>query len=192
MTSDNTNGTTNEFNASVIGRQLVEAAKNGYALPSRGILDQLFPYIYMAKNRMSSRAISRWLLTTHNVKLSGVSIAKSLRESEKHLKEYMDSVILPAATIVSEYREQSLRSVLGYDENELDMMQLEHHEADQDRLPDEEKPELYRDAFKTLLKHWYRLFDEETRDECLRLVPDDELDAEPEKTDDDEVPREYE
>lgn len=41
---------------------------------------------------MSTRALSRWLQDTHNIKLSAVSIAKALRESEKYWEARADSI----------------------------------------------------------------------------------------------------
>jgi hypothetical protein len=52
----------------------------------RGVADDLFPYIYVAAKKMSTRAISRWLEETQGIKLSAATIAKVLRESDLRMR----------------------------------------------------------------------------------------------------------
>ena len=67
-----------------IGSQLLDHAASPEAFSARGILDDLFPYIFDASKRMSTHAISKWLLETHKVKLSATAIANALRKPEKY------------------------------------------------------------------------------------------------------------
>ena len=67
-----------------IGAQLVDHAASPGAFSARGILDDLFPYIFDASKRMSTHAISKWLLETHKVKLSATAIANALRKPQKY------------------------------------------------------------------------------------------------------------
>jgi len=52
----------------------------------RGVADDLFPYIYVAAKKMSTRAISRWLEETQGIKLSAATISKVLRESDLRMR----------------------------------------------------------------------------------------------------------
>lgn len=52
----------------------------------RGVADELFPYIYVAAKKMSTRAISRWLEETQEIKLSAATISKVLRESDLRIR----------------------------------------------------------------------------------------------------------
>jgi hypothetical protein len=61
----------------------------------RGLINELFPAIYVASKRMSSRGISRWL-AENGTKLSAATIAKALRNPDQYWQEIMDE-IEPAA-----------------------------------------------------------------------------------------------
>lgn len=89
----------NEFDISEIGASLV-AHSQEHEISGRGLVSSLFPYIYMASKRMSTRAISSFLQEEHGVKLSAVTIAKALREPEKHVLAILERVE-PAARIVA-------------------------------------------------------------------------------------------
>ena len=51
-----------------------------------GLLETLFPYIYGAADRMSTRAISRYLAENHNMTFSHSTISRALRASEMHIE----------------------------------------------------------------------------------------------------------
>ena len=74
-----------------IGSSLVEHSVNA-EFTARGIVDELFPYIYLASKRMSSRAISEWLESEHNVKVSHVSISKVLKNPEGHFERLVRNI----------------------------------------------------------------------------------------------------
>ena len=82
----------------------------------RGLVTELFPYIYQASKRMSTRAISKYLLETHHVKLSAASIAKALREPGKHAEAFAEK-LEPIARVVSEAWKLTLRDVLTNRDN---------------------------------------------------------------------------
>lgn len=90
---------TEELNISEIGEDLVSFSRE-QEVSGRGSVSSLFPYIYIAAKRMSSRAIRNFLLEKHGVKLSAVTIAKALREPEKHLESLRER-IEPAARIAA-------------------------------------------------------------------------------------------
>ena len=83
-----------------IGKELVEASKS--ASSARGMVEELFPWIYVASKRMSLRAISRWLEETKDLKISHVSIAKALKNADEHFEAILDNVWPSAVTIGKE------------------------------------------------------------------------------------------
>jgi len=71
-----------------IGKALVEQAENKPS-SARGMVDELFPYIYAAsERRMSARAISRWLEEKQQVKLSYTTISKVLKEADERMQKH--------------------------------------------------------------------------------------------------------
>lgn len=74
------------------GRDLVRFA---YQIPddfARSRSEILFPFIYVASKKMSSRAISRWLSDEKGVDFSAASVAKLLRESARYFQFIVDRV----------------------------------------------------------------------------------------------------
>jgi hypothetical protein len=81
-----------------LGQKLVENSINEAEFSAqRGLINELFPYVYEASKRMSSRAISRWL-ESEGTKLSAATIAKALRNPKPYWEELWEE-IEPAATI---------------------------------------------------------------------------------------------
>jgi hypothetical protein len=93
-----------------IGRSLLEVSKTEFS--ARGVLTPLFPYIYEAAGSMSARAISRWLLSTHQVKISDVTISKALRDPAKHWEAFAEYVE-PWARTVENSVEADMESFLS-------------------------------------------------------------------------------
>jgi hypothetical protein len=92
---------TNDPTLHEVGEALTQYADEQAEFSARGIIGELFPYIYQASRRMSTRAISRWLREGPKIKLSAVSIAKALRNPEKYWQEFAES-IEPQARIVQD------------------------------------------------------------------------------------------
>ncbi len=61
---------------------------------------------------MSTRAISAYLVETHKVTISAATIAKALREPEKHLESLID-LVEPSARVFSEAHDIALFDLLG-------------------------------------------------------------------------------
>src|ERR1700722_17524934 len=81
-----------------LGEKLVENSLLAEEFSAqRGLINELFPWVYEASKRMSSRAISRWL-AEKGVKLSAATVAKALRNPRLYWQELADE-IEPAATI---------------------------------------------------------------------------------------------
>jgi len=94
-----------------IGSELIGFSKETET-SIRGLVTELFPYIYTASKRMSTRAISKFLLESQHVKLSAATIAKALREPEKHLEAFADKVE-PFARKVSDAWNLTILEVLN-------------------------------------------------------------------------------
>lgn len=73
------------------GRSLVNHSQN-IGTTARGLVTDLFPYIYAASKLMSTRAISSYLEKNHNVKISAATIARALREPKKHIEAFAETV----------------------------------------------------------------------------------------------------
>lgn len=94
-----------------LGLKLVEdAALNEEFSAQRGLINELFPYIYEASKRMSSRAISRWL-EANGTKLSPATIAKALRNPDPYWQELFEE-IEPAARIVANAHNMTIGDLL--------------------------------------------------------------------------------
>lgn len=87
-------------NIKEIGKSLLEHAATAKTT-ARGLVTELFPFIYPASKRMSTRAISAYLEEKHQVKISAATIAKALRESDRHVEAFVET-IQPAARVVAE------------------------------------------------------------------------------------------
>lgn len=84
-----------------IGKQLVEYSQDSAAFSAqRGILDDLFPYIFEASKRMSLRAIGRWLQSEHQITISATSLAKAMRNAHKYWIQNLEE-IEPSVRIVA-------------------------------------------------------------------------------------------
>src|ERR1700691_1702556 len=95
-----------------LGWELMECSReNEEFTRQRGLINELFPFVYVAAKRMSSRAISRWL-ESKGVKLSAVTIAKALRNPQPYWQELAEE-FEPAATVFSNAHEISVCTVLS-------------------------------------------------------------------------------
>jgi hypothetical protein len=94
-----------------LGAKLVRDSKlNEEFSAQRGLVNQLFPFIYEASKRMSSRAICRWL-EANDTKLSVATVARALREPQPYWQDIYDD-IEPAAMIFAKVHELELRALL--------------------------------------------------------------------------------
>jgi hypothetical protein len=91
-----------KLNTEQIGQSLTQYARKAEFTAQRGLVDELFPFLLDASNRMSARAISRFLENEHGVKLSSVTITKALKVPEKHWRAYFDLFLTEAAFIEQE------------------------------------------------------------------------------------------
>lgn len=87
-----------------VGQKLVSHSKSAEFTANRGLVVELFPFIFEASERMSARAISRFLLEEQRVKLSSVTITKALGEPKKSWVSFFQT-IQPEAITVAEWFE---------------------------------------------------------------------------------------
>ena len=85
-----------------IGLKLVGHAKSAEFSANRGLVIELFPFIFEASQRMSARAISRFLLEEQDVKLSAVTITKALNDPKKSWNTFFD-MIEPSARAIANW-----------------------------------------------------------------------------------------
>lgn len=74
------------------GRDLVDYAHKIPEEEARSRSETLFPFIYQASKKMSSRSIARWLSDEKGIDFSAASVAKVLRESARYFRLITDRV----------------------------------------------------------------------------------------------------
>jgi hypothetical protein len=88
--------------ATDIGLRLVGHSKSTEFTANRGLVIEMFPFIFEASQRMSARAISRFLLDEQGVKLSAVTITKALNDPKKSWNSFFD-IIEPSALLIAKW-----------------------------------------------------------------------------------------
>jgi hypothetical protein len=158
-----------------VGEALTQYADQRAEFSARGIIGELFPYIYQASRRMSTRAISRWLEEGPKIKLSAVSIAKALRNPEKYWQQFAES-IEPQARIVQDALDWPMEDFLYKPEG------FEHVVSDSKTAPkvsgesnDEMQRSIweYENAVEFLRRKWFSL-DPAVRDNCWKYFHSNE------------------
>ena len=137
-----------------IGRGLLEAAQLKERRPA-DVLDELFPFIYEASRRMSSREISRWLAESHAVEISSSTILRALREPGPFWERWAESVE-PIARRVSEGLELPIFDVLFDDSDEFEKQWAIADADAQGRLSKGAREALVED-FELLRAKWFSL-----------------------------------
>jgi hypothetical protein len=75
-----------------VGQKLLAHSKEAEFTAKRGLVVDLFPFIYGASRRMSARAISRFLEKEHGFPLSSVTITKALNDPAKYWQLFFDQI----------------------------------------------------------------------------------------------------
>lgn len=85
-----------------VGQKLVGHSKSAEFTANRGLVTELFPFIFEASERMSARAISRFFQEQQGIKLSAVTITKALNDPQKSWISFFGS-IEPSATVIAKW-----------------------------------------------------------------------------------------
>lgn len=85
-----------------VGQKLVGHSKSAEFTANRGLVVELFPFIFEASERMSARAISRFLQEEQNIRLSAVTITKALNDPKKSWISFFET-LQPSATIIAKW-----------------------------------------------------------------------------------------
>src|ERR1039457_7248774 len=158
-----------------LGSKLVEEAQlNEEFSFQRGLINELFPYIFEASKRMSSRGISRWL-EANGTKLSAATIAKALRNPQPFWQEIYED-IQPAALIFARAHNEDLDAV-------LESYEFFQHLQAQPPLIEGVTPETnqtlfneYERACTKLGRDWFSM-PSTSKETCLSNVTHDEDDS---------------
>jgi|HubBroStandDraft_2_1064218.scaffolds.fasta_scaffold34766_4 hypothetical protein len=75
-----------------VGQKLLAHSKDAEFTAKRGVVIDLFPFIYGASRRMSARAISRFLEKEQGYTLSSVTITKALNAPDKYWNLFFEHI----------------------------------------------------------------------------------------------------
>jgi len=92
-----------------VGQKLVGHSKSAEFTANRGLVVGLFPFIFEASERMSARAINRFLLDEQNIKLSQVTITRALGDPKKSWLSYFNHIEAEAITIAKWFKPASFK-----------------------------------------------------------------------------------
>lgn len=127
-----------------IGRALVDYAEDAEAFTTRrGIVEELFPFIYEASQRMSLRAISRWLASEKNISVTPQALSKAMRNPGKYWIRILEG-IEPAARLLARAHNLSPSQILT-DTEALDLVKSKPPAFEN---PNEETFRRYDDALQ--------------------------------------------
>jgi hypothetical protein len=161
-----------------MGEKLAECAQE-QEISARGRISELFPYIYQASKRMSTRAISSFLADNFGLKLSAVGISRALKDEKKHW-EWLAETVEPAAQIFARAHGVSAYGILD-DENAFFGFSEQTP-----KVSGEEGFHEYRGAEDFLKRRWFSL-DKDVRDSCMAFIPN-EAGSESDEVEPDEQP----
>lgn len=85
-----------------VGQKLVGHSKSAEFTANRGLVVELFPFIFEASDRMSARAISRFLQDEQKIRLSAVTITRALNDPKKSWISFFET-LQPSATIIAKW-----------------------------------------------------------------------------------------
>jgi hypothetical protein len=118
---------------------------------------QLFPYLFVASRKMTTRKLSAWLEKEKGIKFSAAAVSKSLRRPELHLRRIAEFVQPPASYLAAVY-DRDAESLLFDDDpiSEKGSLQILAEEILTAREPSKSE----EDAISLLNEHWVSIPDE--------------------------------
>lgn len=105
------------------GEALVEHAQERLRA-TRGTVADLFPYIYEAAGRMSTRAIAAFLQTEQRIALSPSTVLRAVRHADEYFDDYLDEVEAALETLKETY---GAEGVMGLIEDEEEFRAQHSH-----------------------------------------------------------------
>jgi hypothetical protein len=152
-----------------IGKELLTYAKEEAEFTAqRSLLDDLFPFIYVASKRMSLRAISRWLKDAHDISISYNALANAMKNEDKKWSALLED-LESSARIFAKGHDSTPEDVLK-DFNYFQAMESQNCVVSAIDMPQEliekEIKEITESA-RVLRNRWFNL-PEEARVQCYR------------------------
>jgi len=95
-----------------VGPKLLSHSKSAEFTARRGLVVELFPFIFGASERMSAKAISQFLEKEQGIKLSSVTINKALNDPAKNWNLYFDEIENAARIFVKDDRHLKMEDFL--------------------------------------------------------------------------------
>ena len=123
----------------------------------RGLVVELFPFIVGAHERMSARAVSRYLKEKHGVKLSAVTITKALNDPQKCWNQFFDT-IEPAILAYEKWDKSAKRELFLFDDAAFKAIEFPGHDYLRKKLLKFE----FAQAIDVLREKWFAI-DHDTR-----------------------------
>ena len=102
-----------------VGQKLVGHSKSAEFTANRGLVTELFPFIFEASERMSARAVGRFLQEHQNIRLSAVTITKALNDPKKSWISFFET-LQPHATINAKWFRPASFKYLFWSKNEFE------------------------------------------------------------------------
>ena len=102
----------NEADLAGAGQKLLAHSKAAEFTARRGLVVEMFPFIYGAAERMSSPAISAFLEAELGIKLSSVTINKALKDPHKSWNLFFEEIEPAARVFVEDDRGLDLKEFL--------------------------------------------------------------------------------
>jgi len=151
------NGTEKTVSVAAIGQDLMSHAKS-FAVDGnkRGLVVELFPSIVAASERMSARAISRFLEEKHGIKISVVTISKALKDPKKYWNQFFD--LLEPSVVAYEKWENAKREDFLFDDERFKPVNFPGREVLRKQLLKFE----FAQAINVLRDKWFSI-DRDTR-----------------------------
>lgn len=143
----------NPVSIAAVGQSLAAHAKNFELDGSkRGLVVELFPAIFAASERMSARAIGRFLQERHGVKLSVVTIGKALNDPRRYWNLFFD-LIEPSVAAYEREERSARRAVFLFDDPAFKAVQFPGREFLRQRLLKYE----FTQAIGDLREKWFSI-----------------------------------
>jgi hypothetical protein len=156
-----------------IGKDLLEHARlEAHCTARRGLVDELFPYIWLASKKMSLRAIRSWLASERKIELSIATLSRAMRARDEHWQALYD-LAEPAAFTIGRDSDMPPWRVLRLSEDEFKALEEGGGVLSEEWTPLNEDAEQHQrelfEAAATLGREWFCL-PREAREECLSRI----------------------